>query len=63
MLGIWVLTILLHLVVEAPPRMFVLNTCSIEVNDVHRPTGISGTIAEQFCLRGVDAVVASMGYS
>lgn len=45
----------------APPRMVVLNACSSGGESVHqdRPTGISGTIAEQFCLRGVDAVVAT----
>ena len=45
----------------APPRMVVLNACSSGGESEHQDhaTGISGTIAEQFCHRGVDAVVAT----
>ncbi|MBM55032.1 MAG: hypothetical protein CMB32_00545 [Euryarchaeota archaeon] len=44
----------------APPRLVVLNACrSGDTTADTEVAGISGPIAEQFCLRGVDAVIAS----
>ena len=45
---------------SAPPRLVVLNACrSGDTTSKTEVGGISGPIAEQFCLRGVDAVVAT----
>ena len=44
----------------APPRLVVLNACqSGDMSSDTDVAGISGPIAEQFCLRGVDAVIAT----
>jgi len=45
---------------SAPPRLVVLNACrSGDMSAETDVAGISGPIAEQFCLRGVDAVIAT----
>ena len=45
---------------SAPPRLVVLNACrSGDTSAETEVAGISGPIAEQFCLRGVDAVIAT----
>ena len=45
---------------SAPPRLVVLNACKSGDMNIHTEVGgISGPIAEQFCLRGVDAVIAT----
>ena len=43
-----------------PPRLVILNACKSGDTSVETDiAGISGPIAEQFCIRGVDAVVAT----
>jgi len=43
-----------------PPRLVILNACkSGDTSTVTDVAGISGPIAEQFCIRGVDAVIAT----
>ena len=44
----------------APPRLVILNACrSGDLSTQTDVAGISGPIAQQFCIRGVDAVVAT----
>ena len=43
-----------------PPRLVILNACKSGDTSIETDiAGISGPIAEQFCIRGVDAVVAT----
>ena len=43
-----------------PPRLVILNACKSGDTSVETDiAGISGPIAEQFCIRGVDAVIAT----